>query len=94
MDTKVMPLSDFQAHAEGALGRCYDSGEPLVVEWPIRGLTSIRPVEQDDDLVNQLIEHKPAFRRRPRRGGSDPARCRSSVGRRDTSGYSRVGVAL
>jgi len=62
MDTKVIPLSDLQADAEGVLSRCYDSGQPLIVELPNRGLISIRPVEEDDDLVNQLIEHNPAFR--------------------------------
>jgi hypothetical protein len=63
MDTKVIPLSDLQADPEGVLRRCYDSGQPLVVELPDRGLISIRPVEEDDDLVNQLIEHNPAFRK-------------------------------
>jgi hypothetical protein len=63
MDTKVIPLSDLRADPEGVLRRCYDSGEPLVVELPEKGLISIRPVEEeDDDLVNQLIEHNPAFR--------------------------------
>ena len=62
MDTKVIPLSDLQADPEGVLRRCYDSGEALVVELPERGLVAIRPIEADDDLVNQLIEHNPAFR--------------------------------
>lgn len=61
MDTKVISLSDLQADPEGMLGRCYDSGEPLIVELPNRGRISIRPLE-DDDLVNELIEHNPAFR--------------------------------
>lgn len=62
MDTKVIPLSDLQADPEGVLRRCYNSGEPLIVELPDRGLISIRPVDEDDDLVNELIEHNPAFR--------------------------------
>jgi hypothetical protein len=62
MDTKVIPLSDLQADPEGVLRRCYDSGETHLVELPDRGLISIRPDEQDDDLVNQLIEQNPAFR--------------------------------
>jgi hypothetical protein len=33
-----------------------------VVELPNRGLISIQAVEPDDDLVNDLIEHNPAFR--------------------------------
>lgn len=62
MDTKVIPLSDLQADPEGVLRRCSDLGEPIVVELPNRGLISIRPVDEDDDLVNQLIVHNPAFR--------------------------------
>ncbi len=62
MDTKVIPLSDLRADPEGVLRQCYDSGQILVVELPDRGLISIRPLEENDDLVNQLIEHNPAFR--------------------------------
>jgi hypothetical protein len=58
----VIPFSDLQADPEGVLRRCYESGQPLVVELPDHGLISIRPLEEDDDLVNQLIEHNPAFR--------------------------------
>jgi hypothetical protein len=62
MDTTVIPLSDLQADPEGVLTRCYDSGQSLVIELPNRGLISIQPVESDDDLINDLIEHNPAFR--------------------------------
>lgn len=62
MDTKVIPLSELQSDTEGILSRCYDSGQSLVVELPNHGLVSIRPVESDDDLANDLIEHNPAFR--------------------------------
>ena len=62
MDTKVIPLSDLQADPEGVLSRCYDSGQSLVIELPNRGLISIQAVESDDDPVNDLIEHNPAFR--------------------------------
>jgi hypothetical protein len=62
MDTKVIPLSDLQADTEGILSRCCDSGQSLVVELPNHGLVSIRPVESDDDLANDLIENNPAFR--------------------------------
>jgi hypothetical protein len=51
-----------QTDPEGVLRRCYDSSQALVAELPDRGFISIRPVEEDDDLVNQLIEHNPAFR--------------------------------
>ncbi len=62
MDTKVIPLSDRQADAEGVLRRCYDAGQTLVIELPDRGLISIQPLEENDDLVNQLIDHNPSFR--------------------------------
>jgi hypothetical protein len=62
IDTKVIPLSDLQADPEGVLRRCYDAGQILVVELPDRGLISIRPLDDDDDTVDQLIEHNPAFR--------------------------------
>jgi hypothetical protein len=62
MDAKVISLSNFQADPEGVLGRCFDSGETVVVALPNRGLVSIQPVESDDDLVNELIEHNAAFR--------------------------------
>ena len=74
MDTKVIPLSDLQADPEGVLRRCYDSGQTLVVELPDRGLISIRPLEEDDDLVNQLIEHNPAFRELLARSIASPSR--------------------
>jgi hypothetical protein len=63
VETKVITLSDLQADAVGVLSRCYDSGQALIVELPNRGLLSIRLIEDDDDLVNQLIEHNPAFRK-------------------------------
>ena len=62
MDTKVIPLSDLQADPEGVLGRCFDTGETVVVALPNRGLVSIQPVESDDDLVDELTEHNAAFR--------------------------------
>jgi hypothetical protein len=62
MDTKVILLSDLKADPEGILSRCYDSGQSLVVELPNHGLVSIQPVESDDDLANDLIEHNPKFR--------------------------------
>lgn len=62
MDIKVIPLSDLRADPEGLLSRCYDSGEPLVVELPNRRLVSIRPIDEEDDLVDDLIAHNPEFR--------------------------------
>lgn len=72
MDTKVIPLSDLQADPEGVLRRCYESGQALVIELPDQGLLSVRPLEEDDDLVNQLIEHNPAFRELLERSAAGP----------------------
>jgi hypothetical protein len=62
MDTRVISLSELLADPEGVLNRCYQSGQPLVVKLPNHGLVSMQPVESDDDLANDLIEHNPAFR--------------------------------
>ncbi|MGC8640425.1 MAG: hypothetical protein ACP5XB_11175 [Isosphaeraceae bacterium] len=62
MDTKVIPLSDFQADPEGVLSRCFDTGQTVVIALPNRGLVSIQPVETDDELVDELIEHNADFR--------------------------------
>jgi hypothetical protein len=62
MDTRVIPLSDLQADPEGVLRRCYETGQPVVVELPDHGLVAIQPVDAEDDLVDDLIEHNPAFR--------------------------------
>ena len=62
MDTKVIPLSDLRADPEGVLRRCDDSGQSLIVERPDHGLVSIQPVDPDDDRIDNLIAHNPAFR--------------------------------
>jgi hypothetical protein len=86
MDTKVIPLSDLQADPEGVLRRCYDSGQPLVVELPDRGLISIRPVDEDDDLINELIEHNAAFRELLARSVASPREPFPFEGPEDGSG--------
>lgn len=58
----VIPLSDLQSDAEGVPRRCDDPGHPRVAELPDWGVVWFRPVDADDDLINQLIEHNPAFR--------------------------------
>ncbi len=62
MDTKVIPLSDFQAAPEGVLSQCIDTGQTVFVALPNCGVVSIQPVESGDDLVDDLIEHNAAFR--------------------------------
>ncbi len=61
MAMKVIPLHELQSDTEGYLRQCCDSGQSLVVELPDRRLVAIQPVENDDDLVNELIEQNPAF---------------------------------
>ena len=62
MDTKVIPLRELQTDTEGYLRRCLESGQSLVVQLPDSGLVAIQPLQDDDDLVNELIEHDTAFR--------------------------------
>jgi len=62
MDTKVIPLRELQSDTEGYLLRCWETRQSLVVELPNHQLVSIQPLEDDDDLVNNLIEHNPEFR--------------------------------
>ncbi len=62
METEVISLKEFQVDPLGVLNRCYDSGQPIVVELPNHGFVSIQPVEADDDLINDLIEHNASFR--------------------------------
>jgi hypothetical protein len=61
MDTKVIPLRELQRDTEGYLRRCVESGQSLVVELPDSGLVAIQPLENDEELVNELIEHDPTF---------------------------------
>jgi hypothetical protein len=64
MSIKMIPLSRLEAGPRGTLSECLDSGEALVVEPPDHRLVPIRGLEpdEDDDLVDRLIETKPAFR--------------------------------
>src|SRR2546429_667860 len=63
MDTTVIPLTELQADPEGLLTRCLDSGTRMVVELPDHRRVRIEPLEdEDDDLINDLIEHDPKFR--------------------------------
>lgn len=56
---KVIPLSEAKAHLSHYGDLCQE--EPVVVT--INGVPSFQlaPLENDDDLVEQLIEHNPAF---------------------------------
>jgi hypothetical protein len=62
MDTKVIPLRDLQSDTEGYLQRCLETGESLIIQLPDSRFVAIQPLDDDDDLVNELIEHNEAFR--------------------------------
>lgn len=62
MSTKIIPLRELKADPEALLNNCYDSGEPLVVELQDQRLVEIRPVDDDDHLIDNLIANNPAFR--------------------------------
>jgi len=71
MATKVIPLHELRTNLDGYLQECLDSGQSLVVELPEKRLVSIQAIE-DDDLVNDLIEHNPAFRELLARSAASP----------------------
>jgi len=74
MDTKVIQLRELTTDTEGYLQACSDSGRPLLVELPNKRVLAIQPVEQDDDLVNELIANNPAFRDMLARSVSSPVK--------------------
>jgi hypothetical protein len=48
------------------LSECAGNGDTLVIQMPDDRLLTVRSLDptddQDDDLINQLIDHNPAFR--------------------------------
>ena len=58
---KVVPLSDAKANLSRYARQCHD--EPIIVT--VNGIPSFQmvPLEEDDDLVDRLLAHDPAFRR-------------------------------
>lgn len=72
MDTKLIQLRELKLDVEGYLQNCSQSGQPLLVELPDKRLLAIQPVEQDDDLVNELIANNPAFRAMLARSATSP----------------------
>ena len=57
---KVIPLSEAKARLSHYAKMCHE--EPIVVT--VNGVPTFQlvPLEEDDDLVNQLLEHHPGFR--------------------------------
>lgn len=61
MGTKVIQLNELKSDPESYLRDCCDAGEILVVELPDHRRVTIRPYEDDDDLINELIAENAKF---------------------------------
>ena len=57
---KVIPLSEAKAHLSKYGRLCHR--EPIVVTVNGHPSFQLVPLEEDDDLIDRLIEHNPAFR--------------------------------
>ena len=57
---KVIPLSEAKANLSQYGRRCRD--EPVIVT--VNGVPAFQlvPLSEDDDLIDSLLEHNPAFR--------------------------------
>jgi prevent-host-death family protein len=57
---KVIPLSEAKANLSQYARRCRD--EPIIVT--VNGVPAFQivPLSEDDDLIDSLLEHNPAFR--------------------------------
>jgi hypothetical protein len=66
MGIRTIPLSDLETDLTATLTDCARSGDTVVVQMPDDRLLAIHTLDPtdaaDDDLVNDLIEHNPAFR--------------------------------
>lgn len=58
---KIIPLSEAKAHLSRYGRLCHE--EPIVVTVNGSPAFQLAPLKDDDDLVDRLIEHNPAFRR-------------------------------
>lgn len=58
---KVIPLSEAKAHLSRYARVCHD--EPVVVTVNGTPAFQLTPLEEDDDLIDELIKHNPKFRR-------------------------------
>ncbi len=58
---KVIPLSEAKANLSRYGRACHD--EPVIVT--VNGVPSFQlvPLSEDDDLIDNLLEHNPKFRR-------------------------------
>ena len=57
---KIIPLSEAKAHLSRYGRLCQN--EPVIVTVNGTPAFQLAPLAEDDDLVNRLLEHNPAFR--------------------------------
>lgn len=58
---KIIPLSEAKARLSHYGRVCHD--EPVIVTVNGAPAFQLVPLEEDDDLIDRLLEHNPAFRR-------------------------------
>ena len=64
MSIKTIPLGLLATDLTATLTECAESGDTLVIQLPDDRLLAVRSLDgsdEDDDLINNLIEHNPAF---------------------------------
>jgi antitoxin (DNA-binding transcriptional repressor) of toxin-antitoxin stability system len=58
---KIIPLSEAKAHLSRYGPLCHD--EPVIVTVNGAPAFQLVPLGEEDDLIDRLLEHSPAFRR-------------------------------
>jgi prevent-host-death family protein len=58
---KIIPLSEAKAHLSHYGRLCHE--EPVIVTVHGAPAFQLVPLGEDDDLIDRLLEHNPAFRR-------------------------------
>jgi prevent-host-death family protein len=58
---KIIPLSEAKAHLSHYGRLCHE--EPIIVTVNGSPTFQLVPLSEDDDLIDRLLEHNPAFRR-------------------------------
>jgi prevent-host-death family protein len=67
---KVIPLSEAKANLSRYAKTCRD--EPVVVTINGKPAFEIVPIDERDDLIDQLLEHNPQFRQTLQRRLKEP----------------------
>jgi prevent-host-death family protein len=77
---KVIPLSEAKAHLSKYARMCQK--QPIVVTVNGRPAFQLVPLAEDDDLIDQLIEGNPDFRRLLMKRLKEPSVSASAAARR------------